>query len=304
MHTTTGRWKLGLTLALITTFMWGLLPIALKSLLDGMDPYSITWYRLFTAAIVLGAYLTSRKTLDLGTKPSRNTMVLLSLAIMGLCGNYIIYLMGLDFISPNSAQIVIQLAPVFLLIGGIVFFKEHFNVRQWIGYPVLIIGLLLFFNERMDELLFEFGDYATGVLLIVVAGIGWAVYALTSKQLLRTYSSANIMLMIYASGVIIILPMVDFSSILDLTTPQYMLLAFVSLNTLVAYGCFAEALNHLEASRVSTVLAITPLLTVIFMEMSVRIIPDFKNPEPLNWISVVGALMVVAGSMTSSLARR
>lgn len=304
MHTTTGNWKFGLSLALITTFMWGLLPIALKSLLDGMDPYSITWYRFLSATFVLGLYLHARNGIDLARKPSRNTVVLLSLAVLGLCGNYIIYLMGLDHISPNSAQIVIQLAPVFLLVGGILFFNEHFHARQWFGYGILIVGLLLFFNERLEELFVEVGDYATGVVLIMVAGAAWSIYALTSKQLLGTYTSSNIMLVIYSSGTLLLLPMADIPSVLDLTGPQYALLAFVSLNSLIAYGCFAEALNHLEASRVSAVLAITPLLTVIFIEIGVRIIPDYQNEEPLNWISAVGALLVVVGSMASSLARK
>ena len=284
--------------------MWGLLPIALKSLLDGMDPYSITWYRLLFATIVLGLFLRSRHSIDLFKRPSRNTAILLTLAIFGLIGNYIIYLTGLDYISPNSAQIVIQLAPVFLLVGGIIFFGEHFHVRQWIGYGILVVGLLLFFNDRLEELFIEVGDYATGVMFIVVAGVSWSIYALSSKQLLGTYSSSNIMLAIYMTGAIILLPAADISSVLDLTGPQYALLLFVSLNSLIAYGCFTEALNHLEASRVSTILAITPLLTVIFIEIGVRIIPDYENEEPLNWISIVGALLVVAGSMTSSLARK
>ncbi len=304
MHTTTGRWKFGLALALIATFMWGLLPIALKSLLDGMDPYSITWYRFLSATIVLGLFLQSRNAIDLNRKPSKNTVILLSLAILGLCGNYVIYLNGLEYISPNTAQIVIQLAPAFLLVGGIFFFKEHFHQRQWIGYGILSIGLLLFFNERLEELFIEVGDYTTGVVLVVVAGVAWSTYALSSKQLLGTYTSSNIMLIIYAAGAIILLPLADIHSVLDLTGPQYVLLAFVSLNSLIAYGCFAEALNHLEASRVSTVLAITPLLTVIFIEIGVRIIPNFENEEPLNIISYIGAILVVAGSMTSSLARK
>jgi len=37
MHSTSGRWRLGLALALTTAVCWGLLPIALKVTLTGMD---------------------------------------------------------------------------------------------------------------------------------------------------------------------------------------------------------------------------------------------------------------------------
>jgi drug/metabolite transporter (DMT)-like permease len=53
---TTGRWKLGLSFALLTAVMWGVLPIALKALLDRIDPYTLTWYRFLAAGALLGDF--------------------------------------------------------------------------------------------------------------------------------------------------------------------------------------------------------------------------------------------------------
>ena len=41
LHTSTGHWQLGLCLSLIAAFLWGILPIALKNLLDKMDAYTV-----------------------------------------------------------------------------------------------------------------------------------------------------------------------------------------------------------------------------------------------------------------------
>ena len=60
MHATTGRWKLGLALALVTAVCWGLLPIALRIVLDGMDAWTITWYRF---AVAIARYLGSSTTI-------------------------------------------------------------------------------------------------------------------------------------------------------------------------------------------------------------------------------------------------
>ena len=49
--------KLGLALTLTTAACWGVLPIALKLALQGMDPVTITWYRFTVAALVLGTIL-------------------------------------------------------------------------------------------------------------------------------------------------------------------------------------------------------------------------------------------------------
>ena len=43
MHTTSGQWGFGLLLGFLTALQWGGLPIALKVVLDGMDPYTVTW---------------------------------------------------------------------------------------------------------------------------------------------------------------------------------------------------------------------------------------------------------------------
>ena len=51
----------------------------------------------------------------------------------------------------------------------------------------------------------------------------------------------------------------------DLTAWPVALLVFCSLNTVIAYGAFGEAMSHWDASRVSAVIALSPLLTLLFV---------------------------------------
>jgi drug/metabolite transporter (DMT)-like permease len=96
------------------------------------------------------------------------------------------------------------------------------------------------------------------------------------------------------------LPFSDFAPTQDLSQWQWLLLAFCGVNTLIAYGCFAEALAHLEASRVSAIIALTPLLTVLI----VQLIPiEGIVAEPLGALSLLGALMVVCGSVAAATAK-
>ena len=53
MHTTTGNWRLGLAMALATTFMWGVLPVALAAVMAELDPLTVTCLRFGLAAIAL-----------------------------------------------------------------------------------------------------------------------------------------------------------------------------------------------------------------------------------------------------------
>ena len=45
------------------------------------------------------------------------------------------------------------------------------------------------------------------------------------------------------------------------------------------------------------------LKTISRFSIGVHVIPNFVNEEPLNMISYIGAVLVVVGSMTSSLVR-
>ena len=296
MHRITGNWRLGLGLSLITAVLWGMLPIALKLLLPTMDAVTITWYRFVAASLLLGAYLAMARKLPPMAGLAGTGWKLLLVSIVGLGGNYLLYLWGLRLTSPAAAQIVIQLAPAFLLLGGVWIFGERFRPRQWAGFAVLLAGLLLFFHDRIGALLGSFGDESLGVVVIVISAMFWAGYALAQKQLLARYSSNSIMWMIYTCSALLLIPFSAPPAVSQLDGFGWFLLAFCSLNTLIAYGCFAEALNHWQASRISAVLAITPLVTLAGTIGLSRIF-DVIDDAQVDALSFVGACTVVVGSI-------
>jgi drug/metabolite transporter (DMT)-like permease len=168
---------------------------------------------------------------------------------------------------------------------------------------VLVAGLLLFFNQRLPALLGLSGAEAVGVGLVIVAGIVWAAYALAQKQLLLQLSSVNILLLIYVGAAIVLLPLARPASIATLSPFHLALLVFCTFNTLAAYGCFAEALVHWEATRVSAVIALTPLVTIAAVLGYARLFPGSGMAAGLDALGLVGGLVVVAGSVMTSLGR-
>ena len=60
MHRASGRWKLGLALAMVTALCWATLPLALKITLEVVDPITLTWFRFLTAAGIVFAWLAAR----------------------------------------------------------------------------------------------------------------------------------------------------------------------------------------------------------------------------------------------------
>lgn len=304
MNTDTGRWQLGFTMSLTTAVLWGFLPIALKVALTGMDVYTITWWRFAVSMLGLGAFLAWRGQLPRLRGAGRSAWTILGIALVTLLANYLLYLTALEHTTPSVAQVVIQLAPLLLMLGGVFVFRERFAPRQWLGFVVLGIGLLLFFNRRLPELARPTEGLGLGVALMIVAAIAWAIYGLAQKRLLTVFTSRQVLWMLYFGATLALLPAAAPIAVLNLDGLQLSMLAFCCANTLIAYGAFGEALHYWDVSRVSAVLATAPLFTMASMWLVDRLGWDLLAPEGLNAWSIVGALAVVAGSMTCALAAR
>lgn len=303
LHQTSGRWRLGLALSLVTTFLWGILPIALSVALQALDVYTVTWFRFVLAFGLLGVYLAARKQLPEPEKLRSASLGLLAIATIFLGLNYLLFLQGMVQTSPTNAQVLIQLAPVLMGLGALAVFKERYTLHQWVGLGVLSLGLALFFHEQLKMVIAAPATYLLGNGLLVIASATWAIYALAQKQLLQKLPSSTIMLVIYGGCAILFSPLATPQPLLMLNPLQWGMLLFCGLNTLIAYGAFAEALEHWEASRVSAVLALTPIVTLISVWAVSLLVPTLIAPEHLTILGVLGAVLVVAGSSAIALGK-
>ena len=304
LHRPLYNWKLGFFLTLSTVVLWGALPISLKILLQQMDGYTITWFRMFGSFVVLLGILGVRKSIPSFKGVGAPTLLLLLTASLCLGLNYILYVIGLSHTTPANAQFIIQTAPLFLLFGGLFIFKERFFWIQWVGVFFVFMGFSLFFKDQIQLLVTRFDLYLFGAFLITLSSMAWTGYALAQKQLLVSFSSQGILLVVYGFSGILFLPLIHPKTLLSLPPLHLLMLLFVCANTLLAYGAFSNALAYWEASRVSAVLALSPLFTLIFMRGITSIFPQVVAPEQISSIGIGGAILLIGGSMITSLGKR
>jgi|SRR4028118_750638 drug/metabolite transporter (DMT)-like permease len=304
LHQTSGRWRLGLALSLTCTFVWGILPIALAVTLQELDIYTITWFRFFMAFGLLAAYLAARKEFPELQKLRSASLGLLAIATIFLGLNYLFFLQGLVLTSPTISEVVIQLAPVLMSLGGLAIFKERYTLHQWGGLGVLALGFALFVHGQLEIVVTAQATFLLGNICLVLGAITWAIYALAQKQLLQKLPSSAIMLVIYGGCALLFSPLAKPQPLLSLSPLHLGMLLFCGLNTLIAYGAFAEALDHWEASRVSAVIALTPIVTFVSMWAVSLLTPTLIAPENVTPLGLWGAVLVVAGSMVIALAKK
>ncbi len=301
LHQASGRWRLGLLLAIITAACWASLPIALKVTLEQLDAMTLTWFRFLVASLVMFAWLSWRGGLSVfKTLDGRRWWHLIAAALL-LIGNYVFYLLGVQYTTPANAQLLIQLAPLLMALGGIFIFREPYQFGQWCGLAIIACGLVLFFSDQLKGTSLGTQTYLIGSGSVIFAAVVWAGYALIQKQLLLRLSSQTILFFIYAAATVFLLPFAEPQKILALDSKHAWALAYCAINTLIAYGAFAEALVHWQASRVSAILAVTPLLCLAVVAMVHAISPTTIASENVTALGYVGAVLVVIGSSLSSL---
>jgi drug/metabolite transporter (DMT)-like permease len=303
LHQSSGRWRLGLALSLLTVFLWGILPIALTVTLQTLNIYTIIWFRFLVSFALLAIYLGVRGKLPKSEQLRSTSWKLLAITTLFLGFNYFLFMQGLALTSPANAEVLIQLSTLLLGLGGLAIFQEHYTLRQWLGVSILTSGYIVFFREQLTNLITAQSTYLFGSALIALSAAAWAIYALSQKQLLQSLSSANIMLIIYGGCALLFTPFAKPETIFTLNNFQLLILLFCALNTLIAYGAFAESLEHWEASRVSAVLALAPIITLISVELVSVITPSLIPAEHLTIISILGACLVVAGSVAIALGK-
>jgi drug/metabolite transporter (DMT)-like permease len=299
-HQASGRWKYGLLLALITAACWATLPVALKLSLVVVDPITLTWFRFGFAAVIMLLWLAGKRQLQpIARLPKKQHAMLLAATVL-LLGNYVGYIYGVQLTTPGNAQLLIQLAPLLMALGGVLIFKERFVWGQWLGLVVIVLGLGMFFA---DQLRTDIGHspYRLGSAIVILAAVSWAAYALIQKQLLLQLNSQQVLCVIYVVSALLLWPFAQPSLLMNLDALHWGLLLFCALNTLVAYGAFAEALQHWQASRVSAVLATTPLLCLLAVGAVHALWPQAIAAEQVGAIGLIGAGLVVLGSALSSL---
>ena len=78
---------------------------------------------------------------------------------------------------------------------------------------------------------------------------------------------------------------------------NWYLLIYLGLNTVLAYGSLALAIKLTEATRVSVIITLNPIITFVTMAILSRMNVSWIEPEAFTLMGVFGALTVLAGAL-------
>ena len=285
----------GIIYTVITILLWGVLSIALKVASKVIDSPTIVWFRFSLAFLGMFIWMLIKnpKGLQILYKPS----LLIVISSLALAGNYIGFMIGIQYTSPSNAQVAIQFGPILLAVAGIIYFHEKISRIQMIGFILSIFGFLIFYQQHLTATAGQEEQYTKGMLITLAGAVAWAVYAALQKSLILNYSVGTLNVFMFGLPVILFLPFTNLASLGHLSFGYWLLLVFLGANTLISYGCLSLALKHLEAGKVSILLILNPIITFVIMGILTWLQVSWMVPEHFSVLSVSGALIALFGAI-------
>ena len=283
----------GTLFAITTGLCWGCLSIGLKYALNYGSSGTIVWVRMVVAWCFLFLGFLYFKPQQL--KVFKSPPLIMILAGLCLSCNYFGFMKGVELTTASNAQIMIQMAPMMLLVIGVFFFKETPSRQQAAGIVTAITGFGLFYWDQILQVSQDPQKLFEGNVWILIAAVTWAIFATLQKLLSRHWTPQQINLVIFSVCSFTMLPLVSWQEFNTLSPSIWGLYIFLGLNTIIAYGCLGEALKRIPASHVSLIVACNPLLTLILVYVLHKLEWDLIAHEPIDWRGLLGALCVILG---------
>ncbi len=284
-------------LLLVLLFViWSNAFTAIAYLREVMTPMQLVLARFLPAAVFCLVYLLAvpgarrESAAALKTAPLR-------LIVMGLTGiagyNFFLYI-GQSEIKPGAAALITTLAPLFTLLGAIVFLREQVPWRRTLGILVAFAGLYVVVRWGRVGL-----GRVTGishaelryVLITALAPLCWTIYTIMGKNVLKRTSAVTVTYLTIIVGTLPFLPAAN-RSFLDalgsFTPTHWIALAHLTvLCTLVGFWIWFAALKSMPATSVASFVYLNPPFAALFGGL-------FFN-ETITGFFVFGAALVLFG---------
>ena len=213
---------------------------------------------------------------------------------LGTCGMWIcgawVYWAG-ESTTAMNISLIYAASPVMIALGAVWWLGERFSLRQSLGVVLAMAGVVHVVVQGQWRALAEV-QWVLGDLLIVVAAMSWAAYALMQKKWVSPLGSTARLAAMCAGGVVVLLPFALWELTLESTPPLtptalWLMVLAALLPGVVAYWVYGWTQKVLGASRVAVTLYLGPLYTAVAAWLILN--------EPMGWFHLLGGLMILAG---------
>lgn len=281
----------GHLLALLTILIWGTTFISTKILLIDFTPVEILLFRFLIGYVVL--FLIYPRVMRISTV--RDEMLFMAAGLCGVTLYFLIENIALVFTLASNAGVIVSIAPFFTAVLAHFFLKDEPLSRHFVvGFAIALTGIVIIaFNGSYSLQLNPLGD-----LLAFVAPAVWAIYSVLMRKIGNLhYHTIGATRKVFFYGLLFMLPALflfefhfDMERLSDLTNLSNLLFLGVGASAL-CFVTWNRAVSLLGAVKTSVYIYLVPVITLLASALLLH--------EPITWITMLGAVLTLLGSIIS-----
>jgi drug/metabolite transporter (DMT)-like permease len=243
----------------VTLLLWASAFVAIRHLAGTFSPGSLSLGRLLVGSVCLGAVALGRGL----PRPTRGQWV--SIVTIGVLwfGVYNIALNEAERrVDAGTAAMLVNVGPILIAILGGFFLHEGFPRTLFVGSTIAFAGTVIIGASTSTTGM----SAGIGVLLCLVAAVGYASGVVIQKPLLRDASALQVTWLACTVGAIVCLPFLP-SLVQELRLARPATIAWTLylgvMPTSVAFTAWAYALAHTTAGKMGSMTYLAPPLAII-----------------------------------------
>lgn len=290
----------GYLLGALAAASYGMNPLfALPLYNDGMDPYSVLFFRYLFAIPILGIMLKAR-----GRTFAVSRHDLLPLVVMGLllAMSSLSLFLSYNYMEAGIASTMLFVYPIMVAVIMAIFFREHITAQTASCIFVALVGIALLYKGSDGATL-----DATGVMWVMVSALSYALYIVgVNRPRLKGIATLKLTFYALVFGFSIFIVCTDFGRALTFPSAWYKwgnLVALALFPTAISFLCTTQAIQYIGSTPTAILGALEPLTAVFF---GVTVFGEALTPRLMFGIVMIIAAvsaLVAGGSITSHLIR-
>jgi drug/metabolite transporter (DMT)-like permease len=275
----------------VLVLSWGLNFAIIKSAFADLPPLAFNALRFTLAAVLLLIVLRALE----GSPQIRRADLrgLLLLGLVGHAGFQSLFILGLSRTSAAHAALILAMAPLFVGALAVVLGLERSSARMWVGLVIAFAGMFVLIEGRARAAPVPAGPSTlTGDLLSSGATLCWAGYTVLARPFLTRISPLRLTTVTLIFG----LPVIVASGIPGLVHLNWSAIRLSAWGALGYSTLFAVVISYViwsvlvQAIGSSRTAAVSNLVPVVALVSAWALLG-----EPLGWVQVVGAAVVLFG---------
>ncbi len=251
------------TIALVfTIFVWGVAPAFVRSFSLTTGPADAMVIRMcFTTLSAIPLFLISGWHIDVSDWGK-----LFVVSVIGMFGYFLGSVFGYAYVPAGFGSMIIAVQPLLIALIAAMIGADKLTLASIIGLIISFGGSIYLFAGNMGGYM-KFDDMLFGGLLLLGCDIGWAIYVIFSKPLIRKYGTFKItawtLLLCGPPSLAFISPS-TLPSLLALEGAAWFSLIFLSvIGTVICVVTWNFAVPHLSSTTMGASLYLIPVLAVL-----------------------------------------